>query len=400
LKEQLVYNPEQINNQVFEAFDYYLHSTGIGAYTINLYYVGLCKFFDICRLEGWLNINTYWFRGKKNIIHPNNDEIEYIPSEVWNQLNENLNHLPSALQRMVIIIRVMGFRIGEVCNMPFDCLRKRGDSWRIRLTTEKYNIEDELPIVVPELVTVIKEQQEYIRQHLGEKYNQLFCANKYTGKHIQTGTDEMIFVPKPSVMISRSFNDWLNRLAVKCDIRSKNGEIWHFQSHQFRRTVATIMENSGVRYLIIQKYLRHRSPDMQRHYTHLLKQVLGEELEELMREKKYVDIAGKLVATYKPKNPVTELLRQRMHQITTQYGECHRPNLKAPCETINSCGRCEHWRVSSDDMPYLKDDLKRIEEELEMAVSLGMIRQQQGLKGDRERLLNRITSLEAINDYN
>lgn len=158
------------------------------------------------------------------------------------------------------------------------------------------------------------------------------------------------------------------------------------------------MTNAGVRDLIIQKYLRHRSPDMQRHYKHLLKQVVGDELEELMREKKYVDITGKVIASHQPKNPITELLRRRMYQITTQYGECHRPVLKTPCQTVNACWRCKEWRTSTDDLPYLKDDLKRVEEELQIAKQMGMFRQQYGLEDDRDSLLNCIKGLEQIND--
>ena len=210
----------------------------------------------------------------------------------------------------------------------------------------------------------------------------------------------MLFKPKQKLMGSYSFNRWLNRLAKKCNICSKDGRLWHFQSHQFRRTVATIMTNAGLRDLIIQKYLRHRSPDMQRHYKHVLKQVLGEELKKLMTEKKYVDITGKVVASYKPQNPVTEFLRRRMYQITTQYGECHRPILKAHCQTVNSCWRCEHWRTSTDDLPWVKDDLKRVEEELKIAEKLGMVRQQQGLADDRNSLLTRLQGLEQVDGKN
>ena len=273
--------------------------------------------------------------------------------------------------------------------MPFDCLRKRGEQWHVRLTSEKYDIEDELPII-PELVAVIQEQQEYIRQNLGENYNYLFCANN-SNKH-----KEVTFEPCPRVIAGKSFNRWLNWLARKHGIRSNDGEIWHFQSHQFRRTVATVMENAGIRDLIIQKYLRHRSPDMQRYYTHLLKTVLGDEFEELMREKKYVDITGKIAAIHRPINPVTELLRRRMYQITTQYGQCHRSSLKSPCPTVNACWRCKVWRTSVEDLPYLREDLKRVEEELQIATELGMVRQHRGLEGDREVLLNRIRGLEAI----
>lgn len=195
-----------------------------------------------------------------------------------------------------------------------------------------------------------------------------------------------------------TFNRWLNRLAKRYKIQTKKGEIWHFQSHQFRRTFATVMANAGVRDLIIQKYLRHRSPDMQNHYKHLLKQVLGSEYQELMKETKYVDSTGKLVATHKPKNPITEILRRKMYQITTQYGECHRSTIKDPCQTVNACWRCEHWRTSLDDLDALKSDLQRIEKELEIAVRLGMVRQQKGLFEDSQSLKLRIQGLEDIND--
>ena len=154
------------------------------------------------------------------------------------------------------------------------------------------------------------------------------------------------------------------------------------------------MTNAGVRDLIIQKYLRHRSPDMQNYYKHLLKQVIGDEYQELMNETKYVDSTGKIVATHKPNNPVTELMRRKMYQVTTQYGECHRPVLKSPCQTVNACWRCEHWRTSTEDIEYLKQDLNRIEEEIKVSQKLGMIRQEKGLNNDYESLIIRIQGLE------
>ncbi|MEO1559734.1 MAG: hypothetical protein AAFS12_08910 [Cyanobacteria bacterium J06632_19] len=72
------------------------------------------------------------------------------------------------------------------------------------------------------------------------------------------------------------------------------------------------------------------------------------------------------------------MLRRRMYQITTQYGECHRPILKNPCQTVNACWRCSYWRVSNDDLTYLKEDLTRVKAELDISQNLGMIRQQQG----------------------
>jgi integrase/recombinase XerD len=392
-----IYYPEQINNQTFEDFDYYLHSKSLADGTISAYYIHLASFFDTCRQEGWLNINTYWFQGRKSRSRYSSNEIDYIPEEVWNQLEENLHLLPEQLQRMVLIIRTIGLRIGELLNLPYDCLRQRNQQWRIRLKeTEKYHIEDELPIDVPELISVIQEQQSYIKNQFNNEYDKLFCSN--TNRVVQKDAGWEFFECVPKVMNAETFNKWLNRLALKVNICDKSGDKWHFRSHQFRRTVATVMTNVGIRDLIIQKYLRHRSPDMLNYYKHILQQVLREEYEELVKVHKYVDITGKVVDSHKNKNPVTEFLRRKMYQITTQYGECHRPTLKNPCPTVNSCWRCKEWRVSIEDLPYLKEDRKRVEAELNIAEKLGMLRQIQGLSTDYENLNRCIKGLEESSD--
>jgi integrase/recombinase XerD len=389
LQEKSVFSPEQIDNQLFEEFDYYLKSLKQSPRSISLHYMTLINFFNLCRQEEWLEVNTYWFKGRYKDSTPKNDDIEYIPEEVWQQLDEHLYHLPEPLQRMVLVIRGTGLRIGELLNLPLDCLRQRGKQWRLRFLTEKYLVEDELPICV-ELVAVIQEQQKYIRYHFGDSYDKLFGSNDGSNHYI----------PAPRVMKLNSFNRWLNKLATEQNICTTNGQVWHFRSHQFRRTVATVMTNAGIRDLIIQKYLRHRNPDMQNHYKHLLKEVLGEEYQKLMKETKYVDSTGKLVAAHKPQNLINEMLRRKMYQITTQYGECHRPVIKSPCQTVNACWRCEHWRTSTDDITFLTKDLQRVEAELEIAIKLGMVRQQQGLVSDQQSLTIRVQGLEEVNSGN
>lgn len=392
ISSKSIFTAEQIDNQLFEEYDYYLRSLknkrtkkSLSQKLISGNYSTLNNFFNLCRQEGWLDVNTYWFKGRCKRSEAKNDDVEYIPEEVWQQLDEHLHNLPEPIQRMVLVIRGTGLRIGELLNLPLDCLRKRGEQWRLRFLTEKYLVVDELP-VCEELVVVIKEQQDYIRQHFGDSYDILF--NSHNARN--NGS----YMPAPRIMGVDTFNKSLNRLSNKHNICTKEGEIWHFKSHQFRKTVGTVMTNAGVRDLIIQKYLRHRSPNMQNYYKHLLKKVVRDEYQELMKETKYVDSTGKIVATHKPNNPITELMRRKMYQITTQYGECHRPVLKSPCQTVNACWRCEHWRTSTDDVRYLKQDLNRIEEEIEIADKLEMVRQQKGLNNDRQNLIIRIQGLE------
>ncbi|MCP6758493.1 MAG: site-specific integrase [Fischerella sp. CENA71] len=392
-----IYSPDKIDDSIFEDFEYYLQTKGLQENTIQTYYSALSNFFNTCRLEGWLDVNTYWFKGKFKAIHPKNNEIEYIPEEVWNQVDKNLYILPEPLQRMILLLRTLGLRAGELLNLSFDCLRQRNGEWYIRLETEKIGEEDELLICEPLLVAVIKQQQNFIRQRFGEKYEQLFCASKKWGRH-QEGIDALVFIPQPQIMSLKSFNQWLNRFANKCNICTKSGQIWHFTSHQFRRTVATVSSNAGVDLLVIQHTLRHRTPEMLKHYIRRNKKALSAELEELMKERKYVNVEGKIVDVYKPKNPVEELIRRKMYQVTTQYGECHRSVLQAPCQTVNACWRCEHWCTTDEDLPHLKQDLERVEEELKIVKREGLIKLEQGLEGDRNNLKNCIDALEKVSD--
>lgn len=111
-----VYSFDNIGQQTFEDFDYYLRSENpkISSGTISQKYTRLTVFFNTCRIEGWLNVNTHWFKARHVISKPKFDEIDYIPEEVWNQLQENLYLLPEQIQRMVLIIRATGLRIGEL----------------------------------------------------------------------------------------------------------------------------------------------------------------------------------------------------------------------------------------------------------------------------------------------
>ena len=391
LREKQISNIRHIDTDLFEQFNYSLLSSGFHYNYIAKHYSTLVSFFDTCRMEGWLDVDTYWFKGRRKTLKSDNDEIDYLPEGIWNQLEENLRYLPEPFQRKVLIIRSIGLRVGELLNLPFDCLRKRNKQWRLRLKeTEKFRIEDELPIPL-DLVAVIKEQQEYIQFHFDNKYKKLFCSSSKGSKGFK-------FIPVPKVMYGNTFNKWLNKFAAEYNIRSKNGEIWHFTSHQFRRTVGTIMANAGVRDLIIQKYLRHCNRDMQNHYKHLLKQVIGDEYQKLATEKNFFNIEGKLVATHKPKDVIEEYIRLRLHQTTTQQGECHRSNLKNPCPTVNGCWRCGDWMTSEEDLPYLKQDLTRLQDELEKLEKLGMDRAAKEVRKDINHLQIRINAMEKIID--
>jgi integrase len=135
---------------------------------------------------------------------------------------------------------------------------------------------------------VIQEQQKYIHQHLGTDFQYLFCAR--TGRRFSKNK----FEPKPEVMTDQVFIKFLKQLAQKFYIKDKSGNLWNFQTHQFRHTVGTKMVNLGVPLHIIQRYLGHETPTITMVYAHIFDETIRKEIEKY-HESKVVNFQGENV---------------------------------------------------------------------------------------------------------
>ncbi len=218
-------------------------------------------FFEFGLINNCFTINPHLIRPEDCPKEPNFFP-RHIPDEVIKQLLSHLDKLPEVVMRMVLVLLECGLRYGELVSLTFDCLEQDSKgNWSIRYLLEKTREEIIKPIS-HEIAAIIQEQQQYIRKSLGTEYNNLFCACKH-------GAGQLGFRPVPKVMHLDSFSRCLNQLAQKYDITDINGKIWHFQSHQFRHTLATRMVNEGVPLTVIQKYLGHKSPDMTMTYGFL-----------------------------------------------------------------------------------------------------------------------------------
>jgi hypothetical protein len=304
------------------------------------------------------------------------------------QLNEHLDTLPAPVMRMVLVIQECGLRIGEICQLPFDCLKHNAKSgYFIRFMRWKMKKEAILPISV-ELSKVIQEQQEYIRENLGKDYNYLFSTRKVGG----IGGKE--FSPIPKVMRPDSFINFLNRLAEEFDIKDNSGKGWHFQSHQFRHTVGTRMINNGVPQHIVQKYLGHESPEMTMVYAHIHDETLRKEIEKY-HETRVVNFQGEtaeLEETVLSSGDDLEWFKKTVQARALEHGYCARPKLLGDCDIsgFDGCYNCPHWRTNKNFLPVLKDTLQRTENVLNKARNCGwelQVKKNEPIKGNLEKVI-------------
>jgi hypothetical protein len=178
-------------------------------------------------------------------------------------------------------------------------------------------------------------------------------------------------------------------------IRDANGELFRFQSHQFRHTVGTRMVNLGVPHHFIQRYLGHLGPEMTSRYAHIHDSTMREKLAEYLQGT-LVDISGKFVPQDGPTD-TTDLrwfTRNVLAQALTN-GYCAIPIVAGPCPHPNACLNCAHFRTDASFLDVHKAEMRETERVIEKAKAQGWTRQVEMNQQKRNNLINIITSLEG-----
>jgi integrase/recombinase XerD len=363
------------------------HSKGLSASTKNSRLFSLANLFEAGTANGWFVLQSYLIR-KEDYAKFNATPLpRFIPEEVIYQLNQHLDSLPEPVMRMILVIQECGLRIGELCQLPFNCLKQDSKGgWFIQFMRSKTKSETTLPISL-ELSQVIEHQQKYIKQYLGTDYQYLFCARRSGQKK---------FTPVPSVMRGQPFVRYLNILAAKFDICDFTGKRWKFQSHQFRHTVATRMINNGVPQHIVQRYLGHESPRMTAIYAHIHDSTLRTAIDRYLSTK-VVDINGDVIQSIAPElddNSELQWLKKKVLAETLSNGYCGLP-AQLTCSKGNACLTCSDFRTTIEYLDQHKQHLERTDRVLEVARSNGWERQIQVNQDVKNSLEKIIATLEA-----
>ncbi len=202
-------------------------------------------------------IDYYKNNGTKSYKDINNpfDEVKFfnirnmeenskpIPDIVFEQLKCYKEELNPRHQLLCDIFEMTGLRAKEVVNLKEDDVyyHKEFKVWVLQYIPfktlkfrRKNNMPDHHPIVIPEnLALAIKKQEEETKKLRDELNLPFIFINKSNIGH------------RFSITQVQAFVDTLNRLAKKHNIVDDNGELWHFTSRQYRKTVAVIMIENG-----------------------------------------------------------------------------------------------------------------------------------------------------------
>lgn len=244
---------------------------------------------------------------------------------------------------------------------------------------------------VAELVT---EQQKFLDTQFdcNSKFDKLFskassaCLDGASqGKRFDI---EPVYLPE--LISSTIISSWLNDFSKKADLKDKYSNRFHLTSHKLRRTKASIMAYCETEDEYIAAVLGHGSLDMLPHYR---KRSL-ERLEKEVDAKGYVDMYGR-VTGFKPRKRRYERLAELL-KVSTPLGECHRPTMLGDCQYRYACLSCDHHRVTLEDKPKLKTDIKLLQQDFGQAKKSGQERRVTEINRLLGLLKTRLQGLEKL----
>lgn len=292
-----------------------------------------------------------------------------IPDVVFEQLKLYKENLNPRYQLISDILEMTGLRAKEVVNL------KEGDvyyddeveAWVLRYipfktlkSRRKNNLPDYHSVVIPEsLALAIKNQEEKTKKLRDEFNSQLIFINKSNIGH------------KISLTQAQGFVNALNRLAKKYNIVDDNGEVWHFTTRQYRKTVAVNMIENGASEQEISLQFGHLDNKTAKiYYAEVRKMRLSKLNTEFFKKKFNLSLGEEQLSLYTEEERKVLYIDFCLKYREVEFGMCTKHMSQGPCGLRvgkANCATCSHLCTGLkyiDKWIALRDSQKKIVDEL------------------------------------
>ncbi len=302
-------------------------------------------------------------------------QIKYIPQTVLAQFDAHLQHLPASQIPVMILLRASGWRISDVLYLKLDtCLEQHGDKFWLVGDIQKTRVLGHKIPITKEVAAVIQTQVAWVKKHYRKRENPhgwLFPASKKRRESRRFAMGE--------TLVARGFNESLNRLATKYQIKDEQGNIFHFKLHAFRHTKAVELINNGMSLVMVQQWMAHASPEMTLIYAKILDETMRTQWEKTVQQgivqfndgkpefvpgKKLLPMAGS--NAFEP-----ERVREHRQNVKMALGSCLK-TAKIVCKFVElPCFHCPAYVLTPDDLPALEAYERQILERIEVGKQAG-----------------------------
>ena len=295
---------------------------------------------------------------KPKVPKKSNDQIDYIPDFVLEQLFDNINNLHKEVIPVVYTMFKTGLRISNVLGLRQDCLVKLNNKFWVETDIEKTYVEGHRIPIDDELANMLAVLIDNAKNYSNQDNNpENYIFVRYKGSR------------KGKPYSKEWVRDKLNLVAINCNITDELGERYHFKNHSFRHTYAIKMLNGGADILTVQELLAHASPEMTMRYAKLLDDTKRKTFDKAVKQGIFsFDESDKLKEENNGEIPsdIIDMLytNHKLNALDTPYGTCmQRKNGKCsyakqpPCLTCNNGSPCKDLCVGAFEGDIVKYEI-------------------------------------------
>jgi integrase len=180
---------------------------------------------DLKNFLSWLGLSCEHLIRRRDLPKISSSDPNWLDEVTRNAIKQNLNKIPSPIARHYLFQEYTAARVSDVCQINIDCLVEENGKWYIRFYQQKVARWHQIP-ADREIRRVVEEQQNWIKQVLGNDYAYLFCHFRVISKRFYPDFPNMKPLPEPPLGEPNS-NPMVRiiRLLIELEnIRDANGQ--------------------------------------------------------------------------------------------------------------------------------------------------------------------------------
>lgn len=290
-----------------------------------------------------------------------NTPTTIIPEDVVELLNQYSEELPPLHKLLYDIFSNTGLRLKEVFFLEEDCIETsrypgifqlKFKPHKVLASRRKRGAGDCHRIMIP--------------QSLADKLSAYISTTQTKRRAVKSPYIFLSEMPgyATTVMDSQPFIRSIRYLIKKHNICSEDGELWHFTSRQFRKTIAVKLIENGATTAELAYWLGHLCSDTAaKYYAEVRKMKLAELNTRFFLERFELIISNEQLENYTEEERKLLYADFRLEQRRVEFGFCMIKAADASCQNRNSLYNCINCRNLCTGKQYLPYWLELLEQQ-------------------------------------
>ncbi len=334
------------------------------------------KLLNLQRFFEWLGLDNAELVRQRDILKVNHNDPDWLDDKVRQAIKKSLDKIPAPIARQYRVQEYTATRPSDLRQIPFDCLVEENGVWFIQFYQQKVNRQHRI-FANREIRRVIEEQQQWVRETLGQDYSYLFC--NFRGMRSQTYPTFPGMRPLPKPPTARAdcapMIKIIRLLIEREDILDSNGQRPHFTGKIIRSSrLQEVRVNYGIE--AAQLYADHKSSTTTfRHYTPPTPEQVAEvdmRFQELLLNPDNKFLRWQTLPKSLLENPKAHELDTEISPRLVVYGHCELdPKTPYPYTLYPKCYGCASFNPSTTKLPLYERQYEGEKLRLEEAKEVG-----------------------------